>query len=75
MRMRAARSRTTASSRSPAQRRRPARSICPCGAASAATVSRLDLSQFDFVTTGEILEFEAKMEHGFSKIELEGFDD
>lgn len=35
----------------------------------------IDLSMFDFATTGQIVEFEAKMEHGFTKIELEGFDD
>lgn len=35
----------------------------------------IDLSAFDFATTGSVVEFEAKMEHGFSKIELEGFDD
>lgn len=35
----------------------------------------LDLAAFDFATSGEVLEFEAKLEHGFSKIELEGFDD
>ncbi|MGH7448666.1 MAG: hypothetical protein ACRELT_13940 [Longimicrobiales bacterium] len=35
----------------------------------------IDLSMFDFVSTGQVVEFEAKMEHGFRKIELEGFDD
>ena len=35
----------------------------------------IDLSAFDYATTGAVLEFEAKMEHGFTKIELEGFDD
>ncbi|HUF12633.1 MAG TPA: hypothetical protein VMN78_06020 [Longimicrobiales bacterium] len=35
-----------------------------------------DLSEFDFVASGgQVVEFEAKMEHGFTKIELEGFDD
>lgn len=35
----------------------------------------IDLSAFDYATTPQVVEFEAKMEHGFSKIELEGFDD
>ena len=35
----------------------------------------IDLSAFDFAETGEVLEFEAKFEDGFTKIELEGFDD
>ena len=35
----------------------------------------IDLSAFDFATTGSVVEFEAKMEHGVRKVELEGFDD
>jgi hypothetical protein len=35
----------------------------------------IDLSVFDFATSGELVDFEAKMEHGFTKIELEGFND
>lgn len=31
----------------------------------------IDLSAYDFGTTGEVVEFEAKMEHGFTKIELD----
>jgi hypothetical protein len=35
----------------------------------------MDLSAFDYATTGQVVEFEAKFEDGFTKIELEGFDD
>lgn len=33
--------------------------------------SVFDLSAYDFATTGEVVEFEAKMENGFTKIELD----
>lgn len=35
----------------------------------------VDLSAFDYAATGEVADFEAKLEFGFTKIELEGFDD
>jgi hypothetical protein len=35
----------------------------------------IDLSAYDFATTGEVVEFEAKMADGFKKVELEGFND
>ncbi|HSH46050.1 MAG TPA: hypothetical protein VK966_09350 [Longimicrobiales bacterium] len=35
----------------------------------------VDLSAFDYAATGEVVEFEAKVENGFHKVELEGFDD
>lgn len=35
----------------------------------------IDLSDYDYATTNEVVEFEAKMVHGFSKVELEGFND
>lgn len=37
--------------------------------------SVIDLSAYDYATTGEVAEFEAKMGDGFEKVELQGFDD
>lgn len=35
----------------------------------------VDLSAFDYATTGQVVELEAKFSDGFTKIELEAFND
>lgn len=35
----------------------------------------MDLSAFEYATSGQVVEFEAKFDDGFTKIEMEGFDD